>query len=113
MAFGGSQRLRDVLREAYVAPYTEKIGDYVFANASAPQARETFGDQVARYDDDDRRLALTLYLRAQGHPCRDVAAWAVNPFTGDNAYWDVDCAEANYDLFLALDGTSTIIATPK
>jgi hypothetical protein len=96
-----------------VAPTSEKIGQLIFVNASAPQARESFGDQVARYDDGDRRLALTLFLRAQGHPCGDIAESAVAPFTGDNTYWKVTCAEADYDLFLQADGTTVINATPK
>jgi peptidoglycan hydrolase-like protein with peptidoglycan-binding domain len=113
MAFGGNQRLIDELRDGFVTPQSEALQDQIYVSAPVPQPRQSFGDELATYDDGDRRLALTLFLRAQGHPCGNIAESAVAPFTGDNTYWKVTCAEADYDLFLQADGTTVINATPK
>jgi peptidoglycan hydrolase-like protein with peptidoglycan-binding domain len=113
MAFGGRQKLRDLIRDGYATPTAEALAQQVYVTASAPQPREGMGDEIAGYADDVRRYGLTIFLRANGHPCTDLAETATNPMVGDNVYWNVVCPEATYNVFLQPDGSHTIESSPR
>ncbi len=113
MAFGGRQKLWDIIAEEVVAPNVEALGNQLYISAPKAKPPEPFGAELAGYEDDVRRNALALYLRGHGHPCSIPAIRATAPFENDTVYWNVDCKEAEYDLFLQPDGSNVINSTPK
>jgi len=98
---GGTEFAKLVKRDLY-DPEEDLLATRTYSYASKPAPDRSYSEELAGRSEEAQRLALATMLSTSGNKCTlpALSAWTPTP---DSQFWDVECVEGSFSLFLSGD----------